>query len=58
MLLIYLYAIKKGTVVEKLVEEMENNSQHLRELISIGEGTLEKCILMSIVTNSKTQNFE
>eukprot|EP00268_Persea_americana_P028560 TRINITY_DN27715_c0_g1_i2.p1 TRINITY_DN27715_c0_g1~~TRINITY_DN27715_c0_g1_i2.p1 ORF type:complete len:805 (+),score=173.63 TRINITY_DN27715_c0_g1_i2:931-3345(+) len=37
MLLIYLYAIKKGTVVEKLVEETANNIQHLRELISICE---------------------
>lgn len=48
MLLISLYAIQKGTVVEKLVEETANNSQHLRELISICEGTLEKCILMPI----------
>ncbi|XXG79529.1 hypothetical protein AAC387_Pa09g0577 [Persea americana] len=31
---------EKGTVVDKLVEETANNSQHLRELISICEGTL------------------
>lgn len=36
-----MYAIQKGTVVEKLAEETANNSQHLRELINICEGTLK-----------------
>lgn len=38
------YLLQKGTIVEKLVEEVVKDSQHLKHLIGVCEGILLELI--------------
>lgn len=43
--------MQKGTIVEKLIEEVVRDDQHLRHLISICEGYKQLIIFLIIVSN-------
>ena len=45
--------IQKGTVVEKLVEEIAKDDQHLRQLISTCEGKSSKPVAESLLSSSE-----
>lgn len=47
LFLTFLFEMQKGTIVEKLVEEVVKDGEHLRHLISICEGNKYSSLCIS-----------
>lgn len=51
------FCMQKGTIVEKLTEEVVKDGQHLRHLIGICEGNTQLLIYYSVFMSDKTTSF-